>query len=295
MSVVSSEPSLTRPLHAPFPASWKRGWTEQDLARRISQGFGGGALAEHRPWLGVHDSASSGVVTRIWSPKTGRMMHFFSLLERDLFLELEFRADFYDYWEQCGLQRALTIKAARDLGYKHPIYKGSQKIPLVMTTDGILFQRKAVEKIKLTAFDCKVSSENLSCRSRELLAISRDALAEVGIDHHLITRSQLCEEVAKNLLWIRGGYRRTGERELVAGQFDVLPLLMQQQLRHEAQNALESSRLTDFCIVFSRQRNVPPAIAIRVLKYLFWHHLVEADLKRGAIIRQPTRDLRFPE
>ena len=55
-------------------------WSENVYRKRLKEGRGQGELASYKPWLTIHDLASKGYATRIYSQKTGRIHHLFPIM-----------------------------------------------------------------------------------------------------------------------------------------------------------------------------------------------------------------------
>lgn len=266
-------------------------WDEKKVLERIRKGYGKGELASYVPWIGVRDLASKGTSTRMWSFKTGRMMEFLSNIERDTFLIAEFRPDFIDYWEQFPLDRRNTGLAAERLRFRHPIYVGG-RTPVVMTVDGVLTQRNG-EGYKRQAIDCKHSSAADAKRTKEKLAIAKLTCVQLGLPHSIVTEKQVPRQVVKNILWVRSGVRKSGEREPVPGAFDIWPMRMHRDIQSHIANAGQNAMpLNTYCKSFESQHLLPRGLGLRCMKLLMWQHLVDFDLSSPAPERLPLSALK---
>jgi hypothetical protein len=280
----------------------KKGWTHEKVLARIKSGHGSGSHADYKPWIGVRDLSSKGVSTRMWSPKTGRMMAFLSNIERDIFLVSEFREDFVDYQEQWPLDVALTEQAAEVLGYRHPTYIGFKR-SAVMTVDGVLTLRREGGNSR-RAIDCKHSTDLTNPRTLEKLAIVRGACERLRLPHVLITEKGTCPTVVKNVLWVRIATEKSGELKPVPGAFDMWPMRMHRHLLTRAsQDSFSQLLLNDYCSEFEREFQLPPGMGLRSMKLLMWQHLVDFDLSVTApeelplgslTIREPATTWRAP-
>ena len=273
---------------------WNKRWTEKELAARIRRGFGQGEGCFYLPWISTRDTASIGVATRLWSPKTGRTMHFLSLVERDAFLWFEFRQDFWDYQEQKPIERRLSLAAATELGVRHPFYKSDAKTPYVMTVDGVvtLVSTDGKEFTK-TAVDCKFDLSKENPASLQRLAITAKACELMNVEHIIITRAELDKQEISNILWARGGFKRTGE-SFIPGLFDDWPQVMLKELRtHLGGSGDDSISASEFCQEFDARNRLPKGAAIRILKILVWNHWVETEMAGEEIIRRPLSSLRL--
>lgn len=247
-------------------------WTLEKLAERVRKGYGQGSMSSYIPWIGVRDFSSIGTSTRMWSPKTGRMMEFLSNIERDTFLVAEFREDFVDYWEQWPLKRSHTLRAAKRLGYRHSIYFGG-KIPLVMTVDGVLTTR-GESRVHRKAIDCKHSKDLENPRTLEKLSITRTACHRVSLPHVLITEKAISPQLVRSILWIRMALPKTGEIEPVPNAFEVWPMRLHKRLLERPAHATVSN----LCRAFDAEFELPKGFALRCMKLLMWQHLVTMDM-----------------
>lgn len=256
----------------------KRRWTEKKIAQRVRDGYGQGKLAEYTPWIRIRDLSSQGTSTRMWSPKTGRMMEFLSNIERDTFLVAEFREDFIDYWEQFPLDRSWTQWAAEALRKRHPIYIGST-IPVVMTVDGLLSQRCDEEGVRYTVLDCKHSDSLKDARVMEKLSIARLACERICLPHVLVTETSANKQLVHNILWVRAAVPKAGEKVPVAGAFDIWPMRLHSRLLTAQSNRqFRDQTLSEYCRAFGREFELPAGFGLRCMKLLIWQHLVELDM-----------------
>jgi hypothetical protein len=265
-------------------------WSEKKIDARVRSGYGQGTLASYLPWIGIRDLSSMGTSTRMWSPKTGRMMQFLSNVERDAFLVAEYREDFVDYWEQWPLDRRLTAWAAEHLGFRHPQYIGTT-LPVVMTVDAVLTLKRGDGTVR-KAVDCKHSSDLPSVRVREKLAITQAACRRQGLPHMVVTEKTHDQQQVKNILWVRIAVKKSGEVEPVHGAFDMWPMRM---LRHLMANADKPAHadlsLSEYCKRFESENSLPTGMGLRCLKLLMWQHLVEFDLSSPAPEKLRVREL----
>jgi len=272
----------------------KEGWTHKKVLARIKSGHGSGSHADYKPWIGVRDLSSKGVSTRMWSPKTGRMMQFLSNIERDTFLVSEFREDFLDYWEQWPFDVSLTERVASELGYRHPQYFGSTR-SVVMTVDGVLTLRKDGSTAR-RAIDCKHSSELSNPRTLEKLAITKGACEHLRLPHVLVTEEGLNPTVIKNILWVRIATKKAGELELVSGAYDMWPMRMHRHLMGQvSKDTSPQAHLSVYCQEFEKEFQLPRGMGLRCMKLLMWQHLVEFDMSVQAPEELPLSALSIRE
>ena len=93
-------------------------WSESAYRKRLKEGRGQGELASYKPWITIHDLASRGYATRIYSSKTGRIHHLLSHNELYYFClldwsphvkDIETRGQVPTWSNQCQLKIATII------------------------------------------------------------------------------------------------------------------------------------------------------------------------------------------
>ena len=87
-------------------------WSENVYRKRLKEGRGQGELASYKPWLTIHDLASKGYATRIYSQKTGRIHHLLSHNELYYFCLLDWSPHVKDIREQFPLRLTETLEIA---------------------------------------------------------------------------------------------------------------------------------------------------------------------------------------
>lgn len=263
-----------------------KGWTVEKLTKKIRAGHGKGELSSYQPWISIRDLSSRGTSTRLYSPKTGRVMEFLSNVERDTFLIAEFRPDFVDYWEQYPLEPHLTDHAAQQLGYRHPVYPGTS-LQAVMTVDAVLTLRQDAQLVR-KAIDCKHSSDLANHRTHEKLAIARLACEARRLPHILVTEQHTPAQLVRNILWSRIALPKRGEVELFEGALDILPMRIHRHLLELSQaGQLQDTPITQYCKAFDISQALPTGTCLRCFKLLVWHHLVTLDMQAREVERLP--------
>lgn len=138
------------------------------ITQRIKAGHGQGVGEAYRPWLHIQDVPSRGVVGRVRSQKTGRIMHLMSIIEQQFALCFDFSPAVIDLREQFPLIPVeATLQIAHDQGIKHPA-NPRNKEEIVMTTDFLVTLCRD-GNVRDIAFAVKRSSDLLNARVREKL------------------------------------------------------------------------------------------------------------------------------
>lgn len=175
----------------------KTKWTEDSIAAMEAEGHGKGVGNKYKPWIMVSDFSSIGVSTRILGVKNSRIHHFFSEIERKVFLLQEWDDTVTDIREQYPLNRKHTSLHAQAARIKHPTYPGST-ISLVMTVDFLVTRGEIFE-----AFNVKSSAELDNERTIELLEIQRRYFDAMDIPHSIVTEKEIPNQIVENIQRLR--------------------------------------------------------------------------------------------
>lgn len=243
---------------------------EPKVRRYIAEGRGQGDNESYRPWLKVYDLASRGRSHRLFGIKTGRVHHLLSDGEWKSFLRYEFDPSVLDIREQFPLDRYQTMKAARDLGFKHPVTIDGT--PYVLTID-FLITRLLGEKLVTEALSFKYSPESLTERAWQLHAISAECVRRQGLTLKMIDETSFDENFIRNYDSIRG-------------YFDISPLrgystrctLRVARCLVSAVSAALPVSLEETCYEISRDLDVSPNEVLTVAKHLLARDLMVFDL-----------------
>jgi len=172
-------------------------WNEKTYNRYIAEGRGQGNLENYRPWIRIQDFASRGVVSRIKSNKTNRIIHLMSKNELYYFYLLEWADQVLDIREQFPLiDVEMTTAIAKKIGVKHPTDNQSG-FPYVLTSDFLITMSD-----RTIARTIKQSSELSNKRTLEKLEIERRYWKAKGVDWGIVTEHEIPIQKAKNIEWI---------------------------------------------------------------------------------------------
>lgn len=169
--------------------------------RKIRAGHGQGAGEEYQPWLRIQDVPSHGVVGRIRSRTSGRVIHCMSVLEQQVALCLDFSREVMDLREQFPLlPLEATLEIARKQEVKHPRCPAS-KVEIIMTSDFLVTVSRN-DTVHEVAFAVKPSKDLLHPRVREKLGIEQQYWQEQGIEWRILTEDNLGNQFVRNLRWL---------------------------------------------------------------------------------------------
>ena len=174
-------------------------WSENVYRKRLKEGRGQGELASYKPWLTIHDLASKGYATRIYSQKTGRIHHLLSHNELYYFCLLDWSPNVKDIREQFPMRLTETLEISSAAGIRHP-WDNRSHFPYVMTTDFLITTENG-----LIARTVKEKQELSDLRILEKFEIERRYWASCGISWKIVTEDQIDITKAKNILWLKAG------------------------------------------------------------------------------------------
>ncbi len=176
---------------------------EARTQRFLKEGRGQGSLANYKPWLHIQDLPSMGRSHRPFGIKTQRVHHLLSDGEWKCFLKFEASHDVKDIQEQYPMNRLGTMKAAIDLGFKHPITLDGT--PFVMTID-FLVTRQFEKSLRLEPYTFKYAPDTLTPRAHELLKIASEFWRQHGYVLNLIDETFFDEALVINYDAVRSYY-----------------------------------------------------------------------------------------
>lgn len=257
-------------------------WTEKKIAEMQADHCGEGSGAQYKPWIAVKDFSSRGRSRRVHGLKTGRVHHFFSDVEYDIFLASEWDMSVTDIREQYPLDRGLTQTIAQEQKIHHPRYPGTQ-VPTVMTVDFLLTVKvNGVEQFR--AINAKRDEEAEEENSLAKLEIQRTYFEKLSIPHHLVYHSQVPKQKVKNLAWIREAQLKEGEVEPRPGYFAALCNSMGREL---AAPIYPDATLAAFCQSFDERHGLEPGSGLRVARMLIQERALMVELKSKDLTLEP--------
>ena len=251
-------------------------WSENVYRKRLKEGRGQGELSSYKPWLTIHDLASKGYATRIYSQKTGRIHHLLSHNELYYFCLLDWSPHVKDIREQFPLRLTETLEIAAAARIRHP-WDNRSRFPYVMTTDFLVTTENG-----LAARTVKEKRELSDLRILEKFEIERRYWAGCGISWKIVTEDQIDIAKAKNILWLKAG---NPEEEWFAEKS-----LMREceELFYELYNHedIPFSEITDLVEGYA---GTGPGTAMAVFKGLVLSGRIGIDMSRPICLQDPRR------
>jgi len=168
------------------------------IERRIKEGRGQGRGKDYKPWFTVQDVPSTGLATRIFGWKTGRVHHLFSQLELKDFLIKDWANHVVDIREQFPLlPLEETLDIAKGCGIRYPSVAGTKQ-PIVLTTDFVVTIANGLERVD-QARAVKYSVDLSSKRTLEKLELERRYWQARNVDWGIVTERDISHVLAKNV------------------------------------------------------------------------------------------------
>ena len=150
----------------------------------------------YEPFWRVEDVRSFGIKTKIAHFSTpGRVMHLLSQNELWMYLDIAQNLDIVETYEQFAIPLEFSLPIAKALDVKHPVYIGSNKVPIIQTIDFVSIRSDGTR----VAHPVKQKSDALRFRTQEKLAIQEAYCELEHIDYQLVTSTTLRTVKSENL------------------------------------------------------------------------------------------------
>lgn len=242
---------------------------EKRVARFVKEGRGQGEGAEYKPWLKIQDVPSHGRSHRLLGISTGRIHHFLSDLELDLFLLLDWQPSTLDLREKLPLDVDTTQSIADRINIRHPRMPHTSH-PMVMTTDLVL-DRSDGPRVTTRAFAVKSATELAKPRVLQKLEIEWRYWQEQGIPWSIVTRAELPRILIDNIAWVHPFFSSNGIEDKVLA---LIPLLI-----NEIPTSRQSS-LAGFCSGMDRLHALRPGSSLTLMRHLLATRKVICNMKQ---------------
>lgn len=253
-------------------AKRKSSWTEEKIERYLREGKGQGELSEYIPWLDIQSFSSRGNSSRFTGWKTNRQHEFFSNLERDYFLLLEWQDNVFDIREQFRLDREDTLKIAGEKGIKHSIDNKTNTV-IPMTTD-FFITMKENNQVYYLARTIKPIKELEDPRVIEKFEIEREYWERKGIDWGIVTEKEINKNISGNIGWVHTSYYLDDkEDDRYANIF--LQVLMESANQENLQN---------ICDLFDKNYNLETGSALLYLRHLIARKVITVTMDENKLI-----------
>ena len=240
-------------------------WNESVYRKRLAEGRGQGEGSDYKPWILVHDFASSGVISRIAGSKTGRVHHLMSTGEKNYFYLLEWSDEVTDIQEQFPLaDLELAVRLATEAGIRYPRDLASN-FPYVLTCD---FMVRTKDGFK--ARTVKPSSMLNNTRALEKLEIERRYWAEKGIDWKIVTEQELPIVKIRNIEWLHSA----SKPPVMTDSSIVMDAVCGYCHKNDVS-------IYDAAAWAESQYGLPKEMGLQLVKHLMWRKRILWDMNRA--------------
>lgn len=248
-------------------------WSEQKYKQFLKEGRGKGFGSDYKPWINVHDYASLGRATRVFSWKSNRIHHFFSDIQTKYFYLLEWQDTVLDIREHFPLiDIDETIKDKEDLNFD--IFKDKETgTPYILTTT-FLITIKGIDdaKKKYIARTVKSYTELEKKKTLERMEIEKRYWQSKGIDWGIVTQKEISNVFAKNVEWVHSSLHSYNERGLTRDDITYLSSILKEQL-------LDSSHsIRKITANFDTEFNYESGTGLFIFKYLVASKQIKIDM-----------------
>lgn len=240
--------------------------TYEDYRRHLRNKWGQGEGKKYKPWFTTKDvKGPEAFRAEVLGLKTGRVHHFLSSKETELFYILEHRDDIVDIREQFPLlPLVLSQKIANTIGVKHPTVKKTDT-PFIMTTD-ILATVDNGAGISYLAFCVKPKEKLDELRVREKIEIERIWWELLGVPFQIFTGSDKTEVLSRNLSWATDPLRSGTQYEISKFVEPALSLL-----------SVGKHLKSDICNTFMSAFGIDSVSSLNILRMLIAQKLIAVD------------------
>jgi hypothetical protein len=238
-------------------------------AKFVKEGRGQGNGGEYKPWLTIQDVPSRGRSHRLFGMSTGRIHHFLSDLEHDLFLLLDWQSSTVDLREQYPLDLDAIRDIADRLNTRHPRVLPTTQ-PMVMTTDLVL-DRRAAHGVETRAFAVKTAEDLENPRILPKLEIEWRYWQERSTPWSIVTRNELPQRFIDNIAWVHHFFRPDG---LEGKLLDLIPLFLDEIA------ARPQVLLGGFCTALDQRYGLPPGSGLLLMRHLLATRRVTCDMEQ---------------
>ncbi|MCE5221181.1 MAG: TnsA endonuclease N-terminal domain-containing protein [Clostridium sp.] len=155
---------------------------------------------EYESLVKIQQFSSEGKVSRVLGRKTGRIHHFLSDLETNVFYILEFDKNVVDIKEHYPLENVRDLIADNDINWEKFNDKKTGEEYTITTTFLVTLSNN-----KEVAISCKNQSQLYKSSTQLKLEIERRYWNIKAIDWCIITNKDISNTILKNIKWLQLG------------------------------------------------------------------------------------------
>jgi len=265
----------------------KNVWTIEKYNRFIKEGRGQGEGINYKPFWTITDFPTYGRASRILGFKTGRIHHFFSDIEKNLFLLLDFDennniSDIREHYPLLNLEE--IIDTCEDLRLDR--FKDKQTGEKYIITTTFLITLKGISgKVKHVAISVKGSSELNKDITIQRLEIERRFWEEKNIPWAIITDKEIPKIKCKNIEWIHSTLRDSEE----FGISNEKRTYYKETLKNLLENMDDEVR--KIISYFEESNNLSEGIGLYIFKYLIANREIKVDLDKEIKLDKTAKEV----
>lgn len=265
-------------------AKFNYDWNEKKLKRFIKEGRGSGTLENYKPFWTVHDFPSKGRVHRIKGWKTKRIHHFFSDLQKNLFLLFEWSDSVVDIREHYPLYDTDELMAESDLRFDLFTDKESN-LPYVLTTNFLLTLLNDNGEEYLVAINVKNASDLKRKRTIEKFEIERRFYEKKNIEFQIVTQNEISKTFAKNVEWVHQSRFQYEQFGFSLEDLETLTRLLKDKFSRE------NKRVDKILEAFDFEYNFESGTGLFLLKYMIASKHIKVNMFEKIELTKKVYDL----
>jgi len=253
-------------------------WTRQKYEKFLKEKRGLGEGKDYIPWLNIHFAPSLGRVSRIYSNKTGRIHHFLSDIQTNVFFYYSFMDEVVDIREHYPLLDVNDVLGNLD-EYGLSKYNNYDKdeAPNIVTTTFLITTEDRVGNRNYIARSVKSANELDRKYVIEMMELQRRYWNAKNIDWGIITQKEVNKTKARNIEWAISSLLPDGSSG--NSNTEVNNKLEKELL--ERVKALPSKSIRDICIEFDKDNDISSGEGVFFLRRLIASKKVLIDMDKS--------------
>lgn len=262
-------------------------WTEEKFKRFIKEGRGQGTGKDYKPFWTISDFPTKGRASRLLGWKTGRIHNFFSDIEKNLFLLLDwdehnFITDIREHYPLLNIEE--VINNSNEIRLDKFTDKNSG-FPYVITTTFFITKKDSIGRESNVAISVKGSTELNRDISIERLEIERRFWSACNIQWSILTDKEIPKTKCKNISWVHSSLRDCEEFGISKEERTYYKQLLKERLinnRQEIRTIIRSLEM-EFDIEEGR--------GLYIFKYLLASKEIKVDMDKEIMLDMSPKEI----